>query len=111
MEAAELALEALGDPTRRALLRLLASGPRTVGALAGPLSVSRPAVSQHLRVLEGAHLVRFEAEGRRHLYRLDPEGFNQTRQWLDSLWPLALDRFAALAEVERQPHNNRMGAI
>lgn len=103
MEAAELALDALGDPTRRALLRLLAGGPQSVGALAGPLRVSRPAISQHLRVLEGAHLVRFEAEGRRHLYRLDPDGFNQTRLWLDSFWPLALDRFAALAEQSWEP--------
>ena len=98
MDPADLVFEALGNATRRGVLHLLADGPRTVGALAGPLSVSRPAISQHLRVLESARLVTFEAQGRRHVYRLNPAGFGAARQWLDTLWPLALDRFAAVAE-------------
>lgn len=98
MDPSELALDALGSPTRRAMLHLLASGPRTVGGFAEPLLISRPGVSQHLRLLEAGGLVAFEPEGRRHLYHLAPQGFDAARQWLDTLWPLALDRFAVLAE-------------
>jgi DNA-binding transcriptional ArsR family regulator len=94
----ERTFDALGDPTRRSILRLLARGPQPVGALAARLPVSRPAVSQHLRVLERARLVQSKAQGRRTVVALAPEGFTLASQWLDSLWPEALERFRALAE-------------
>lgn len=103
MDPADLAFDALGNRARRALLHHLAAGPTPVGALAAPLGVSRPAVSQHLRVLEAAHLVSFEPVGASRLYRLNAQGFDATRQWLDTLWPLALDRFAQLAEESWRP--------
>lgn len=102
MDPADLALDALGGSTRRGVLRLLSAGPLPVGALAGPLGVSRPAISQQLRLLEAARLVAFEANGRSNLYTLNPEGLGLARGWLDTLWPLALDRFAALAEQSWQ---------
>lgn len=103
MDPSDLALDALGSPTRRGVLHLLVGGPQPVGALAEPLGVSRPAISQHLRQLEAARLVQFSAEGRRHLYQLHPDGFQAARQWLDTLWPLALDRYALLAEQTWEP--------
>lgn len=103
MDPADLALDALGNRTRRGVLNLLAAGPLPVGALAQPLGVSRPAISQQLRVLEAARLVRFEARGASNLYQLDGEGLSLARGWLDTLWPLALDRFSALAEQSWDP--------
>ena len=96
--SADTVLDALGNPTRRAIVRALAHGPLPVGAIAAQLPVSRPAVSQHLRVLEEAHLVSHRAQGRQNVYELDRSGFVAARAWLDAFWTEALDRFAALAE-------------
>jgi DNA-binding transcriptional ArsR family regulator len=90
--------EALGDPTRRAIFELLAAGPLPVGELANRLPVSRPAVSQHLKVLKEAGLVVDHAVGTRRLYRVDPNGVNALRGWLDEVWTSALDAFKAAAE-------------
>lgn len=94
------ALAALGDPTRQAIVELLAAGPRAVGELAAELPVSRPAVSQHLRVLKEAGLVTDHAVGTRRLYRLDPAGADAVRAYLDRFWTRALDAFAAAVEDE-----------
>jgi|SRR6478736_1834380 len=93
-------LLALANPTRAALLAKLESGPKTVGELASGMAVSRPAVSQHLRVLEQAHLVKEEFQGRRHLYEIDHAGLLVLRSWLDRFWTHSLSAFAA--EVEKQ---------
>jgi DNA-binding transcriptional ArsR family regulator len=93
-------LDALGDPTRRAVLELLRDGPRAVGDLAADLPVSRPAVSQHLRVLRGAGLVRERREGTRRLYRVDPQGLAALRTYLESFWTDVLAAFKAAAEQE-----------
>jgi DNA-binding transcriptional ArsR family regulator len=83
-------LAAIGDPTRRAIFELLAEGPTPVGELAARLPVSRPAVSQHLRVLKTAGLVRDHAAGTRRLYELDPSGVGAMRAYLDRFWDRAL---------------------
>lgn len=93
-------LDALGDLTRRALLERLRHGPLPVGELARKLPVSRPAVSQHLRVLKIAHLVRDEAIGTRRYYRLDPRGFASLRDYFDDFWEVALESFKAKVEEE-----------
>ncbi|MDH4102308.1 MAG: metalloregulator ArsR/SmtB family transcription factor [Thermoleophilia bacterium] len=93
-------LDALGDPTRRQVFELLRGGPRSVGELAAELPVSRPAVSQHLRVLEGACLVTHRREGTRHLYELDRSGVATLRDWVDGFWDEALARFKAAAETK-----------
>ena len=84
---------ALGDPTRRVVFERVAARPRPVGTLARGLPVSRPAVSQHLRVLKEAGLVCETAEGTRRIYRLDPRGIAAMREWLDAHWATALDAF------------------
>src|SRR6201994_1778787 len=86
---------ALGDPTRRALFERLAARPSAVGDLARGLPVSRPAVSQHLKVLKEAGLVREVAQGTRRIYSLDPRGIGAMRRWLDAHWASALDAFKA----------------
>jgi DNA-binding transcriptional ArsR family regulator len=93
-------LEALGDPTRRQVFELLRSGPRSVGQLADELPVSRPAVSQHLRVLEGAGLVVHTKAGTRHLYEVDPGGVGALRDWVDGFWSEALARFKTVADTK-----------
>lgn len=93
-------LDALGDPTRRQVFELLRSGPRSVGELAALLPVSRPAVSQHLRVLEGAGLVTHRRQGTRHLYELEQTGVAELRTWVDGFWNEALARFKAAAEAK-----------
>ena len=98
--AASDGLTALGDPTRRAVFELLRDGPRSVGEVAARLPVSRPAVSQHLRVLKGAGLVTDEARGTRRLYRIDADGLAELRAWLDGFWDVALARFKERAEDE-----------
>ena len=92
--AAEAALDALGDPMQRRMLELLRSGPRPVGELAADLPIGRPAVSKHLRVLEGAGLVRHRSEGTRNLYALAPEGLTDVQQWLVDVWDTTLAAFA-----------------
>ena len=91
-------LDALGDPTRRQVFELLRGGPRSVGELAEELPVSRPAVSQHLRVLEDAGLVVHTKAGTRHLYELDSAGVGVLRDWVDGFWSEALARFKAVAD-------------
>ena len=91
-------LTALGDPTRRAIFERLARGPQAVGEIAKELPVSRPAVSQHLKVLKGAGLVDDRAQGTRRLYRVDPEGVAAMRDYLDGFWDQALTAFKAAVE-------------
>lgn len=102
-------LDALGDPTRRAIVELLAVGPSPVGRLASQLPVSRPAVSQHLRVLKAAELVRDAAAGTRRVYHLDPRGAADVRAYLDRYWSASLAAFAeAVAEdAMRRDADNR----
>jgi DNA-binding transcriptional ArsR family regulator len=95
-------LDALGDPTRRAVLELLREGPSPVGELARHLPVSRPAVSQHLRVLKEAGLVQDTPEGTRRVYRIDPRGLEALRTYLEGLWDAALSEFRRLAEGEEE---------
>src|SRR5437773_1091293 len=96
------AMDALGDPTRRAIYEQLRRGPRAVGEIAGELPVSRPAVSQHLRVLKEARLVTERRDGTRRLYRLDPDGLGELRDYFDQFWTDALAAFKAEAERERR---------
>jgi DNA-binding transcriptional ArsR family regulator len=98
MANAALALTALGEPTRRAVFDRLAAGPLAVGEIARGLPVSRPAVSQHLRVLKDAGLVRARAEGTRRLYQVDPAGLAALRDYLDGFWDGALEAFRQEAE-------------
>jgi DNA-binding transcriptional ArsR family regulator len=93
-------LDALGDPTRRAILSQLRRGPLPVGALAQAFPISRPAISQHLKILKAARLVTDRAEGTRRLYQLDPAGFESVRAYLDQFWTTALDAFKAKADAE-----------
>jgi len=94
------AFAALADPTRRQVFERLAAGPAPVGELARGLPVSRPAVSQHLKVLKEAGLVNDRPDGTRRVYQIDPQGLGALRAWLDQFWAVALDAYAA--EVERQ---------
>ena len=93
-------LTALGDPTRRAIFERLARGPLAVGELANGLPVSRPAVSQHLKVLKDAGLVTDHRDGTRRMYRLDPSGIGEVRSYLDTFWNHALTAFKAAVEKE-----------
>jgi DNA-binding transcriptional ArsR family regulator len=97
--AYEMALTALSDQTRRRVLEQLRHGPRAVGDIAARLPVSRPAVSQHLKVLKEAGLVREERRGTQHIYEIDPKGLGPLRAWLDQLWDVALENFKAEAEA------------
>lgn len=90
----------MANPARAQLLAKLELGPKTVGELAAGMSVSRPAVSQHLRVLERARLVKEEFHGRRHVYEIDLAGLSVLRSWLDRFWTQSLSAFAA--EIEKQ---------
>ena len=96
---------ALGDPTRKAIFELLVDRPRAVGELAGELPVSRPAVSQHLRVLKDAGLVVDQAVGTRRIYRLDPDGLAVLRADLDRFWGRALSAYKTA--VEQPPEEDR----
>jgi DNA-binding transcriptional ArsR family regulator len=90
--------EALGDPSRLAIVQCLAERPRAVGELADELPISRPAVSQHLKVLKGAGLVTDHAEGTRRVYRLNPAGIAALRDQLDTFWRRALDGYQDVVE-------------
>ncbi|HEY1735688.1 MAG TPA: metalloregulator ArsR/SmtB family transcription factor [Methylovirgula sp.] len=103
----ETALVALADPTRRQVFEHLRRGPRSVGALAEDLPVSRPAVSQHLKVLKDAGLVGDRAEGTRRVYYIDPKGLASVRRWLDQFWEDALTSFAAEAEAQSKSRSKR----
>src|SRR5215471_1627947 len=89
---------ALGDATRRTIFERVAARPSAVGELPRGLPVSRPAVSQHLRVLKEAGLVSETPEGTRRIYRLDPRGIAAMREWLDAHWGIALDAFKDFAD-------------
>jgi DNA-binding transcriptional ArsR family regulator len=96
-------MDALGDPTRRAIFERLAGGPKAVGEIANELPVSRPAVSQHLKVLKQAGLVTDRAEGTRRLYQLNPRGIQDLRAYFDQFWNQALASFKEVVEKEAQP--------
>ncbi len=100
MKSAERVLDALGDPTRRLVLKRLRNSTRSVREIAEGMDVSRPAVSQHLKVLKAAGLVIVHAEGTRRLYELDTRGIEALRRWLDGFWDEALVAFRAAAERE-----------
>jgi DNA-binding transcriptional ArsR family regulator len=96
------AIGVLGDPTRRAIFELLSEQPSSVGDLAALLPVSRPAVSQHLKVMKDVGLVLDEREGTRRIYRLDPDGVAEMRAYLDRFWHLALAGFKRHVELQRE---------
>ena len=101
MTYANAALSALGDPTRREIFERVAAQPSPVGALAERMPVSRPAVSQHLKVLKEAGLVTETSDGTRRIYRVDPRGIGRIRDWLDAHWANALQSFADFADAEQ----------
>jgi DNA-binding transcriptional ArsR family regulator len=96
------ALAALADPTRQRVFERLKAGPKSVGAIARGLPVSRPAVSQHLKVLKEAGLVQDRPEGTRRVYFIDPDGLGPLRAWLDEFWDRALEAFQAHIERENK---------
>jgi DNA-binding transcriptional ArsR family regulator len=95
-------LTALGDPTRRAIFERLADRPRAVGELAGELPVSRPAVSQHLKVLKDAGLVVDRSAGTRRIYQLDTDGVGELRAYLDQFWNRALAAYKVVVEQREE---------
>src|SRR3569623_469862 len=97
------ALAALADPTRRTVFERLGSGPKPVSEIAEGLAVSRPAVSQHLKVLKAAGLVSDRPEGTKRIYYIDPNGLGALRAWLDQFWDEALENFRAEAEATNNP--------
>ena len=98
-------LEALADATRRSIFELLADGPRSVAEIAAAVPISRPAVSQHLRVLKEAHLVDVRPQGTRRIYSVDPSGINALREYFERFWTGALASFArAVDESDVPPH-------
>ncbi|HEU4591768.1 MAG TPA: metalloregulator ArsR/SmtB family transcription factor [Steroidobacteraceae bacterium] len=101
------ALQSISDPTRRSVLETLRAGPQAVGEIARKLPVSRPAVSQHLKVLKDAGLVKDRAEGARRVYYIDPEGFGALRRWLDEFWGDALASFAREMNSAHKTRGNR----
>jgi DNA-binding transcriptional ArsR family regulator len=102
MANASRALQALGDPTRREIFERLAKCPLAVTDLASQLPVSRPAVSQHLKLLKDAGLLLVRQDGTRRLYKVDPKGVEMMRRYLDRMWDKALASYAAFAEVEEE---------
>ncbi|MFC9898423.1 ArsR/SmtB family transcription factor [Nocardia sp. NPDC127579] len=97
------ALEALADPTRRAIFEALPQAPRAVGELAALVGISSSAVSQHLKILRAARLVMMRADGTRRLYSLDPRGLADARDYLEQFWPSAIAAYsAALSAAEEQ---------
>lgn len=100
--AYDAALAALADPTRRAVFESLRAGPRSVAEIAGGLPVSRPAVSQHLKTLKQAGLVRDEPRGTARIYRIHADGLAELRDWLDGFWGEALARFKDYAEGDNE---------
>jgi DNA-binding transcriptional ArsR family regulator len=101
------ALVALADPTRRRVFERLRAGSRSVGQIAQGLPVSRPAVSQHLKVLKEAGLVTDRAEGTRRVYSIDPHGLAAVRRYFDEFWENALDAFVAEVEADDEKHPSR----
>ena len=109
MANASRALAALADPTRREIFERLARAPSAVGELASELPVSRPAVSQHLKVLKDAGLVVHRSHGTRNVYEIDPNGLGALRAWLDQFWAAALDAFKAEVEKDEPSHSPAHG--
>ena len=101
------ALAALADPTRRRVFEQLRGGGKAVGRIAAGMPVSRPAVSQHLKVLEEAGLVRHERQGTRNIYAIDPAGLGALRRWLDGFWDEALDAFRTEIEAETKQRGKK----
>ena len=99
MSAADRQFAALADPTRRAIFERLIKKPLAVGAVAEAFPISRPAVSQHLRVLKEARLVMHERSGTQNIYRVNPEGIAALRKYLDAMWARALPDFKLAAEL------------
>jgi DNA-binding transcriptional ArsR family regulator len=97
------ALQCLSDPTRRRVFERLRGGPKSVGVLAAGLPVSRPAVSQHLKALKDAGLVKDRPEGTRRVYYIDPHGLGDLRRWLDGFWDDALEAFKSEVEQRESP--------
>ena len=100
------ALQALGDPTRREIFERLSRSPLAVGQLAQELPISRPAVSQHLKVLKQAGLVFDRPAGTRRVYEVDPQAVAALREYFDVFWAQALKRFQAVAEAPRDDHRH-----
>ena len=99
----QLALSALAEPTRQLIYERLASRPQAVGELAAHMPISRPAVSQHLKILKEAGLVTETPQGTRRIYRLDPRGLAAMREWLEQMWARSLNDFNVFAEeTEKQ---------
>ncbi len=96
----EQVFDALGDPTRRAVLKRLRAGGRSVAEIAEGMVVSRPAVSQHLKILKAARLVTVYAEGTRRVYAIDTRGIESVRKWLDQFWDETLLAFKHAAELQ-----------
>jgi DNA-binding transcriptional ArsR family regulator len=107
MTYAERALDALGDPTRRLVFTRLRRGARSVREIADGMDVSRPAVSQHLRVLKGAGLVVDRADGTRRLYSVDAKALEALRGWLDGFWNETLAAFKETVEREATKERKR----
>ncbi|MBT8459167.1 MAG: metalloregulator ArsR/SmtB family transcription factor [Boseongicola sp.] len=103
---ADTTLDALGNPVRREILRMLADGPRSAGDIAQAFPISRPAISKHLRILNDAEIIAHESVGNKNIYRLNPGGFQEARDWLDSFWDNALQRLAVVAE-NTNPNGSR----
>ena len=101
------ALAVLADPTRRRVFERLREGPRAVNALAHGLPVSRPAVSQHLKVLKDAGLVEERSEGVWRIYSVRREGLRELRDWLDSFWGDALEAFKLEAERSHKTRGSK----
>lgn len=96
----QLALSALAEPTRRHIFETISMSPQSVGSVAKELPISRPAVSQHLKVLVDANLLSAEKRGTQNIYRTNPQGLTELREYLDGFWDEVLDSFAA--EIEKQ---------
>lgn len=107
MTNANRVFAALHDPTRRTILERLRDRPRAVGEIARGLPVTRPAVSQHLKVLKEAGLVDDRSEGTRRIYQIDPKGLGAMRAWLDQFWDAALTAFAAEVEASAKKKEDK----
>lgn len=108
--AREAAFDALGHPMRRRMLEVLHEAPMPVGVLADRLPIGRPAVSKHLRVLEGAGLVEHRSRGTRNLYAVAPEGLVEVQRWLTDVWDTALEAFASYVDAQPEPEHDASAA-
>lgn len=95
-------MTALSDPTRRRVFELVWENPRSVAALASQLPISQPAVSQHLKALKNARLVRVEQKGASNVYHIDPQGLGEMRAWIDRMWNDSLEAFRNETEINQE---------